>query len=181
MIPTATQNLEKDHLMILQLIDVMFTMSERKSAHTSHLETVISVIRNFADGFHHAKEENFLFPAMIIKGFSEKSGPVAVMLDDHAQGRKYVQAMDQSLDQYKQGDEMALDSVYENMNRYGILLQSHIAKENNVLFRMADKTFSAEEQSVLLGNFQDIENQEKDGRNISAYLKAINELKVFYK
>ncbi|HEX3007554.1 MAG TPA: hemerythrin domain-containing protein [Bacteroidales bacterium] len=131
---TATQNLMSDHDNILQLIEVMYIMAEQKSTNTDDIATVITIIKNYADGFHHAKEENLLFPSMIEKGFSKEQGPIAVMLHDHSLGRQYVQGMNTGLEQYKSGDNNALDLVYENMCNYGQLLQSHSAQENNVQF-----------------------------------------------
>lgn len=178
---TATQNLEHDHEHILQLIEVMFSMIDKKASDSVHFETVISVISNFADGFHHAKEEELLFPSMGTKGFSMEQGPIAVMLHDHELGRHYVQQMRQALQQYKQGDSFALQDIYDNMTGYGQLLQGHIGKENNVLFRMADKILSEEEQQELLTKFQEIESNKINGTNISEHIKTINELKLFYK
>ncbi|NJK98111.1 MAG: cation-binding protein, partial [Bacteroidales bacterium] len=65
---TATQNLEDDHAFILQLTDVMELMVNQQTKSIQDIETVLSLIRNYADGFHHAKEENLLFPLMTQKG-----------------------------------------------------------------------------------------------------------------
>jgi hemerythrin-like domain-containing protein len=178
---TATQNLENDHEHILQLIEVMYAMVNKKASDPAHFETVISVIRNFADGLHHAKEENLLFPSMANKGFAMDQGPIAVMLHDHEQGRNYVKQMSQGLHQLKQGDAKALQVIYDNMIWYGQLLQSHIGKENNVLFRMADKILSENEQQDLLTKFEEIETNNNNGTNKSEHIKAINALKMFYK
>ena len=177
---TATKNLEHDHEHILQLIDVMFVMAGKSAPDADNIETVISLIRNFADGFHHAKEENILFPAMIKKGFSKENGPIAVMLNDHDQGRNFVKGMVNGLQLFKGGDEKALKEVYENMTDYGNLLQSHISKENNVLFKMADKALSQKEQEQLLQEFSEIEKNSPYATNISKYIEEINSLKVFY-
>ena len=83
---TATQNLENDHVNILRLIDVMEKMVMVKSSNIEHFEKVVNLIKSYADGFHHAKEENLLFPMMIKKGFSKEQGPIAVMLHDHTEG-----------------------------------------------------------------------------------------------
>ena len=40
------------------------------------------------------------------------------------------------------------------MRGYIVLLRNHIAKENNVLFRMADNVLSEEEQQELFKNLQ---------------------------
>ena len=59
---TATKNLENDHEYILRLIAVMEIMVLTVSTDLKHIEMVVNLIKNYADGYHHAKEENLLFP-----------------------------------------------------------------------------------------------------------------------
>ena len=120
---TATQNLENDHIYILRLTDVMLAMVEKQSDNTEHFELVINLIRNFADGTHHAKEEDLLFPLMGEKGFSPDNGPVAVMLHDHEEGRNYVKRTSAGIQEYKNGNAGALQTIYENMSGYAQLLK----------------------------------------------------------
>ena len=87
---TATENLENDHVYIIRLTEVIMAMVENRSKEIGHFELVVELIRNFADGLHHAKEENLLFPLLGEKGFSPEQGPVAVMLSEHTQGRDFV-------------------------------------------------------------------------------------------
>jgi hemerythrin-like domain-containing protein len=157
---TATQNLEDDHVHILRLIDVMESMTHASHPDPAHLETALDLVRHFADGLHHAKEENLLFPLMVEKGFSFEQGPVAVMMHDHVEGRNFVKAAAENIILYKNGDTKALQHVFDNMNGYIFLLRSHIAKENNVLFRMADKVFSEQEQKSLLADFEAVEAEQ---------------------
>src|SRR5512140_2859914 len=49
--------------------------------------------REFADRIHHAKEEDRLFAKMIAWGFPAGSGPIAVMLAEHGEGRTHVGAL----------------------------------------------------------------------------------------
>lgn len=176
---TATQNLENDHVQILRLIEVMERITESADPNVEHLELIVKVIREFADGLHHAKEEQLLFPLMVQKGFSNKSGPVAVMLHDHAEGRNYVKGMAENISRFQQGDQSALNAVYQNMLGYADLLKNHIGKENNVLFRMADKAFSSAEQESLLLDFTKVElNQEHPIK--SDYIAMIDKLHSAY-
>lgn len=172
---TATSNLEEDHVYILRLIDVMEQISKEPDPDIMHLETIVDLIRNFADGLHHAKEENLLFPKMVEKGFSFQQGPIAVMMNDHVQGRIYVKGMAENISRYKSGDIDSLKNIYLNMRGYMELLRAHIAKENNILFRMADKAFSNEEQQNLLAQFSDIEET-----NSNDFISQINELSRIY-
>ena len=50
-------------------------------------DEALDFFRNFADGCHHAKEENLLFPRMKERGVPENGGPIGVMLAEHEQGR----------------------------------------------------------------------------------------------
>ncbi len=154
---TATQNLENDHVHILRLTDVMLAMVEKQSIDTDHMELVLQLIGNFADGLHHAKEEEWLFPLLGEKGFSPEFGPVAVMLHEHEEGRGFVKAANEAIRQFKNGNADALQSIYENMSGYAYLLQGHIDKENNILFRIADQAFSNDEQQNLLDQFANID------------------------
>jgi hemerythrin-like domain-containing protein len=177
---TATKNLENDHVNILRLIDVMENMSVHKSTDAVHIATVIELIRNYADGVHHAKEEELLFPLLVKKGFSSEQGPIAVMLHEHNLGRNFVRGMTEGLKQYKEGNSTALTMVYDNMTEYRQLLRGHIDKENNVLFRMADKILSYDEQQHLLNEFAKVENSNICGEAFGKCLQSIDDLETIY-
>lgn len=178
---TATGNLENDHIFILKLTDVMkaVTLSERPDVKL--IEDIIDIIKNFADGLHHAKEENILFPALENKGFSSKQGPVAVMIHEHVQGRNFVKGMSDNLDLFKKGDDAAISDIYRNMAGYADLLFNHINKENNILFKMADNVLSVSEQAELLEKFEHVEQNRASGSMRSDYIERINNLAGYYK
>ena len=173
---SATKNLENDHVHILQLIEVMEQMVQLPDPNIADLEEVVELIRNFADGLHHAKEENFLFPLMAEKGFSLQQGPVAVMLMDHEQGRGFVRGMSENIQLYKNGQLSALNLIYANMKGYMELLSNHIAKENNILFRMADNVFTTENHQNLNTQFSVIDAGSAAGNASTDYISRINKL-----
>ena len=176
----ATQNLEDDHTYILRLIDVMERMTTRAAPNIDDLEEAVDLIRNYADGLHHAKEENLLFPLMAERGFSNTQGPVAVMLQEHTLGRAYVKGISENIELLKEGDLSALNMVYSNIHGYGELLQNHIYKENNMLFRMADNAFSDSDQQSLFKQFEQLENQSKSDLKKSDFTKRITLLEQAY-
>lgn len=177
---SATQNLENDHVYILRLIDVMESVTYQDSPDINDLETMVYLIKNYADGFHHEKEEHMLFPLMEKKGFSPNQGPVAVMLNEHTQGRNYVKGMIAGIDHYKNGNHEAVSEIYTNMRGYISLLRNHISKENNVLFRMADNVLSENEQEDLLKEFSKVENSNICGSVLSGYIASIEALEKSY-
>ena len=177
---TATQNLENDHVQILRLIEIMERITQTDIPNVEHLELIVKVIREFADGLHHAKEEQLLFPLMVQKGFSNQTGPVAVMLHDHVEGRNYVKGMAENISLYKQGESNALKAIYSNMLGYADLLKNHIGNENNVLFRMADNAFTPAEQESLLLDFTKVENNKENMHSKDEYIVMIEKLAATY-
>ena len=108
---TATRNLEDDHIHILKLTDVMEIIARSENPDINHIESIIDIIRNFADGLHHAKEENLFFPALEQKGFSSRQGPVAVMLHEHVEGRNFVKGIADNLELFKKDNKQAISKL----------------------------------------------------------------------
>jgi hemerythrin-like domain-containing protein len=178
---TATKNLEEDHIHILLLLDVMKQIAGSENPDVSHLESIVDVIRNFADGLHHAKEENLFFPFLAERGFSSTQGPIAVMLHEHALGRTYLKGIADNISKYREGNKSALIDIYQNMRSYAGLLQDHIGKENNILFRMADRALSESDHLDLLQKFEEAEKSHASTGTPVEYIERINNLATRYK
>jgi hemerythrin-like domain-containing protein len=177
---TATKNLENDHVHILKLIDVMEQITLMENPDTNHLEKIVDLIKNFADGIHHAKEENIFFPLLAERGFSFEQGPVAVMLHEHLLGRNFVKGMAENIALYKRGNKEALIEIFRNMTGYSSLLRNHISKENNILFRMADNALSESDNNNLLNRFAEAEKKHLQSADSGRYAEQIKELASFY-
>ncbi len=177
---SATQNLESDHVQILRLVEVMERITESEQPNTEHLDLIVKIIREFSDGIHHAKEEQLLFPLMVQKGFSNETGPVAVMLHDHVEGRHFVKEIAENISLLKEGNSAVLKTLYSYMLAYTDLLKNHITKENNVLFRMADNVFTNAEQESLLLEFAKVEGKHENGSGKVDYLTMIDHLAKEY-
>lgn len=126
-------------------------------------EAAVDFIRNFADGCHHAKEEDRLFPAMEAKGLPRQGGPIGVMLMEHEQGRAFVRGMVEHLDKAANGDSVALTHFAHNTIGYAGLLRQHIQKEDQILFPLADRILSSEDETLLLNQFDEAEVEAGDG------------------
>jgi len=137
--PTAV--LRDEHRQILQVAGVLEALlAEEPSATTfDRIEKCIRFIRLFADACHHGKEEDLLFPALEAEGLPHDSGPIAVMLHEHRLGRQHASTMAQAIDGARAGDAAALRRLTGAGRDYVGLIRSHILKEDNVLFNMADQ------------------------------------------
>ena len=74
----------------------------------------------------------------------------------------------------------ALGNIYRNMAGYAELLQNHISKENNILFRMADNALSDADNQELLRLFGEAERNHNSGHSSSEYIERIDKLASEY-
>ncbi len=101
------------------------------------LASFVRCIREFADAYHHGKEEDILFRTLVERGMPVEGGPIAVMLSEHDEGRGYVAAMAAALEG---GGPFSADErrqVAAAARAYVGLLGNHIQKEDNILYPMA--------------------------------------------
>ena len=115
---------------------------------------VISFLRTFADTCHHMKEEDRLFPAMERCGLPREAGPTAVMRQEHEIGRGHVRRMDEAVTAFEKGDAGASDRFAFEARGFVDLLREHIAKEDQILFPMADRMLPSNVQDELLSAFE---------------------------
>ena len=160
----STEELIHEHTIILHLLtDVERLAQSILTTHIVDVATVKDIIdfsRNFTDGCHHSKEEKHLFVRLEEKGMPKEQGPIAVMLNEHQVGRELIRQIETALQEYEKGKKDANDIVGQSMLRYVKLLRAHIAKENNILFPMADRLLSAEDQQFLEKSFKIVEEQD---------------------
>lgn len=159
-----TETLKHEHTIVLMVLQgaerEALAIQGGGEVHAESIEQMVDFFKNFVDRCHHAKEERHLFPALNAKGFSAESGPVAVMLYEHEQGRAAVRAIAGALQGARSGDGAAAGALANALLAYVELLRNHIFKEDNVLFPMADRVLPADEQTELAGLFEKIEEEE---------------------
>lgn len=139
----TTRVLREEHVWILQVTDVLERLLEGEaeigSLDVASADDCVRFIRLFADACHHGKEEDLLFTELEKVGFSRESGPVAVMLQEHRQGRCFAQQMAEALEDHRSGEAGAVRRFMSAAYGYVELIRGHILKEDNVLFEMADR------------------------------------------
>lgn len=158
---SATLILRKEHDAILRMLDATEEAARRiesaKPIAPETLEGLLEFFRLFADRCHHGKEEDLLFPLLESRGLPRHGGPTGVMLREHDQGRALIKEMADAIEAIKGGESAAAPRWAEAARAYAELLRAHIAKENNILFVMAENLLSPEEQSALAAEFERLE------------------------
>ena len=160
---TATETLRKEHDAILRMLDASDEVANRlqrdEQVAPEVLGGLLEFFQLFADRCHHGKEEDLLFPLLEKKGLPRSGGPLAVMLHEHTLGRALVRQMAQATQEFAAGQPVAGRRWAEAAREYGGLLRAHIQKENNILFVMAERMLSDEEQTGLTEAFEKVEDE----------------------
>lgn len=162
----ATQILMDEHRVIERVISALEIAAQRlergEELRPAFFINAALFIKNFADSCHHHKEEGILFIAMNTAGMPSDSGPVAVMLSEHAQGREFTAAMKEAAESWEKGDLRAKPVVAHNAQGYVNLLRYHIQKEDKILFPMAEQVIPAQQQDRVDTDFEQAGKMESD-------------------
>lgn len=115
------------------------------------VNNLIAFFREYADGYHHRKEEEVLFPAI-------KDHPDFVLQEiieefetHHEDFRSYANLIEMALaeNEYKK--------AYEGLYNYLQDLLDHIGAENDELFVLAESLMDEEDLETIYFKFKDID------------------------
>ena len=162
------QVLMDEHRTVESVLDslCMFarTTSEDGTDGRDTLARFVELFRIF-DDLHHMKEEDMLFERMLHNGFPRDNGPLAVMLADHKTCRELVSTLAGLAEQAEAWTGENHLMLHETATEYTLLLKSHIAKEDNVLYPMSQRSLPPEEWTGLDRSFDEFEKKwESDGK-----------------
>lgn len=158
-----TEDLIHEHKAIKVMLDIMSKIAENikknKGFDIEDVGKIVDFLRIFADKCHHGKEESALFPALVAAGMSEETGPISVMLHEHAVGRGYIKEIGDEISDCKTTNICPDQLIADVLLKYVTLLQNHIQKEETVLFPMAEKVLNAQRQNEIFKQFEKIEEE----------------------
>lgn len=144
----VTAMMVEEHQLILRMIallekDVALAEAGRFSDWSFFLDGALPFIKDFADHFHHAKEEDVLFKALVANGMPRDNSPVAAMLMEHDHGRSFVRGMELAARRLLASEPAVATEVVaalaENARGYAALLRDHIEKEDTILYPLAER------------------------------------------
>jgi hemerythrin-like domain-containing protein len=113
------------------------------------MKSYISFFRNYADNFHHQKEERILFVQMKNKREELADGVIKEMYDNHEDFREMLSEIESLT------DEGNYEKAFHQFENYNNALLDHIAVEDFELFQTALSIFSEDELEKLSGQFSD--------------------------
>lgn len=132
--------------------------------------TLIGFFRNYADGYHHQKEEEALFPALEEKSEILSEGILKEMFDQHESMRGMIRESEALLNK---NDIIAARKCLEE---YAEALLDHIAVEDDELFITASDLLSEPEQERMFFSFMDADRERGDDKKLE-WENALSALK----
>jgi hemerythrin-like domain-containing protein len=170
----------EEHRVIEQVLNCLERMAglceQGQAIEAEAANQALDFIRTFADGCHHAKEEDLLFPLLEQKGFSREHGPTGVMLAEHEEGRRLVRAMTESVAKCAAGAADAAREFAAAARAYVALLRQHIQKEDHCLFTMANHALTPNDQQSLEQSFERVQRDKIGLDTHDKYVAVANRL-----
>ena len=174
MSPTAI--LMEEHRVIERVLDAIERAVGGSRIDREFFTKAIDFLRSFADGCHHHKEEDELFPLLESAGLPREGGPIGCMLHEHEEGRALIRTIAANVEAATRNEVPGVVALSGAASRYIALLRQHIRKEDTVLFRIADQMLGPEEQELLKAAFHRAERTNGNAGKHEYYLALADEL-----
>ncbi len=158
---------------------VCFSVLEGNEINYEDFNKIVYFIKNYADSHHHKKEEIMLFNRMVDEiGETAEKVVKYGMLVEHDLGRLYISSLEEALTSFKNGNEEAKLDIIANAISYTNLLERHIHKEDNVIYKFAQRGLKEETINLINSECFDFEDNFINIKNEN--LLILSELKEKY-
>lgn len=109
----------------------------------------IVFLREYADGVHHAKEEDVLFKVIAEEGFDKKNAEVKRLVHQHILSRQLFKEIEEALNDNKK------KALQKKFREYFSLIREHIHEEDEVLFPLLEELLPIEIKDRILKQFDE--------------------------
>jgi hemerythrin-like domain-containing protein len=129
------------------------------------IEQGVALIQNYADRYHHAKEEDILF-----KYVDESMEIIQVMHEEHVMGRNHRKAVSEAI---KTQDKV---KAATHLLAFRELLTQHIKKEDEILYPWIDRALSDNQVGEMFAKFAETDaNSTDDPQKYIDFVEALEE------
>jgi len=153
----------KEHALILHALECLTAARDKlekgERPPKAFFEKAVEFFQNFADKFHHFKEEYLMFGLLSQKKDGAHDGEIGTLRYQHERCRTFIGEIQKSIKGYSAGDEIATTMLLENLSSYISLLKLHIYIEDRFFFKMVKKTLSENEDHALFVQFKNEEDR----------------------
>jgi hemerythrin-like domain-containing protein len=175
----ATDLLQDDHHLIERALATLATATtqlERGApCRPGFFLGVVEFLEGFVHALHYQREENVLFVAMERRGASRTAGPLALAIREHQTSRAAARTIRMAAERWEGGDESARDDLANECRQLVSVLKQHIAREDQLLFPMAQDMIPAEDHFQLLDDLVQPDTTDRGQEFFEALVAALEE------
>lgn len=172
-----THLLKHQHRVIEQAMRALEGMCIRiragESVPDEEMSKLLFFIRDYADGFHHAKEEAHLFPVLIQAGIKDENGPLTFLRHEHETERRLLSELVQAVAEY-QRDPKSGEKFVAAALQFKDHLINHMQQEDAILFLLAEEMLEDQVKDSLIRALATEDNESQ--KMIQGYEKLAGEL-----
>ncbi len=175
-----TQPLKDEHVLILNGLKFLKTARDKieKNQHPPQLffQKAVPFFRNYADKYHHYKEEFLMFGFLAQKKEGQLDLEIGSLRHQHECGRKFLTRLEKSINGYEIKNEIAITRLLENLASFISVLSRHIFREDHLFFPMVENELSVDDKTFLLNQFELEEQKLKLNNPIANNLALLKEM-----
>jgi hemerythrin-like domain-containing protein len=180
-----TEELRTEHdgmNLALQILDILCnSIISKKTFPKKDVAFLLEYFDIVSNKCHHKKEENVLIPALKNTYLSKNSNYVSTLLLEHQIDGELIYKLDKYASDIVEHDTLSATSLFiSHAHEYIDLLDSHMLKENSILFKFADEYCTEQQCNKMLKDFKKIEEDTIGIQKYGFFQTSLTELRDKY-
>lgn len=166
----------KEHSVLLKILEKIFSIvnsNDQEENANSNLQNLLKYLLDFGDKIHNVKEENHLFPLIVLHGVPQE-GLIKQMLLDHEYEREFLARALLRLPSLAYSTSSIRKNFLKEVKQYCKKRRKHIQQENEKLYIQAMNIINDEDNQKLLSAFAIVDKK----NNSNILLNAIESIIV---
>ena len=152
---SATETLRNDHKQIRRLEKIIIQcytkLDEGQDIPFYDIEKMVTIMSEFLDAIHYAREENQYFPC--VTSYDSLKQEIRAFMIEHEFGRRIAASISKHLKKWNEGNDER-EPVTRFLKAYAVYLNDHMTKEEHFFDTAEKQILSQEEEKMMYEEFR---------------------------
>lgn len=152
---SGTETLRNDHRQIRRLEKIVarcYTkLNEGYDIPFSDIDIMVSIMSEFLDAIHYAREEDQYFPC--VASYDSLKQEIRAFMIEHEFGRRIASNISKHLQKWKSGEDQR-EPVARFLKAYAVYLDDHLTKEDKFFDAAENQVLSQDEEKMMYEEFR---------------------------
>ncbi len=152
---SGTETLRNDHRQIRRLEKIVVRcytkLNEGIDIPFSDIDMIVSIMSEFLDAIHYAREEDQYFPC--VASYDSLKQEIRVFMIEHEFGRRIASNISKYLQKWKSGENQQ-EPVARFLKAYSVYLDDHLTKEDKFFDAAENQVLSQDEEKMMYEEFR---------------------------